>query len=78
MSNLYDPRTELNPKAPHPKDVSQQQNQERAGPHQHLTGLVQSNSEIEHVVVKHRTKIRGFHGDLLVEMELIGLARLSL
>ena len=42
---LYDLLTEPSFQAPHPKVVTQQQNQEYAGRHQHLTRLVQ---EIQH------------------------------
>ena len=37
----YDLRAELSFQALHAEDVSQRQNQEYAGLHQHLTGLVQ-------------------------------------
>ena len=42
---VHDLRTELGLQALHPEDVTQQQNQEDAGPHQHLTGLVQETQQ---------------------------------
>ena len=43
---VHDLRTELILHAPHSEDVTQQQSQERAGLHQHLTGLFQETQKI--------------------------------
>ena len=42
---VHDLRTELSLHAPHSEDVTHQQNQENAGRHQHLTGLVQETQQ---------------------------------
>ena len=42
---VYDLRTELSLQALHQEDVTQQQNQEYAAPHEHLTGLVQETQQ---------------------------------
>ena len=42
---VRDLRTELGLQALHLEDFTQQQNQEDAGPHQHLTGLVQETQQ---------------------------------
>ena len=52
---VHDSRAELGLRAPRAEDVSQQQNQAYAGPHQHLTGLVQEKQQHREMYEESRT-----------------------
>ena len=47
---VYDLGAEVSFRTPHAEDVSQHQNQEHAGPHEHLTGLVQETQQCQGMI----------------------------